>query len=107
MDSKQSKPEKAPKPTRRRKKALSTVGLLTLGATLPIVPQSNATVAERIARIRDAFANSETTRSAVKALRADLVTSNTDGAPQSNELLAQFGNFADAFGNFGSFANGS
>jgi hypothetical protein len=103
MNSKKPKQEKNQEPKRRRKnKTLSVVGTLALGATLPITVQgANSTVAERIARIREAFTSTRATQgvSAPPAVRSDLVTQDKE-----REEIAQFANFAN-FADFNNFSN--
>src|SRR6266849_5081744 len=104
MDSKKPKQKRkkvAKKRTRNR--TLSVIGALVIGSTVPVgVSGAGAPVADRIARIRNAFAKTEPApvTSAAENLREDVVT------PVSKQDFSNFSNFNQAFDNFSnSFAN--
>jgi len=106
MNSKKQKKNQESKKTESKRttknKALSVVGALTLSATLPIaIPGANATVAERINRIREAFTKTTATQglSAHASPPSDLVKAESD-----REETSQFGNFSN-FADFNNFSN--
>lgn len=107
MDSKKPKQSKTQKSKKGGKaKALSVIGALTLGATLPAsASAANVTVAERIARIRDAFAKSAPAgrTAAAGVIRASLAKPGQEQADFAD--FADFSNFSDFKQVFADFHN--
>jgi hypothetical protein len=108
MDAKipDDKPEQ--KPNKLTRRALTVVGALAASAALtPPIP-ANASVADRIARIRTAFAKAETApvSNTAGSLPSEIAGQPTSSSAQPADLdiEAQFGNFAN-FNNFTNFSN--